>query len=255
MAPDEKVDVWRPPLLTELRAEDWNSSPYWQAHYARLFSEENAWRCEFAVYCEVDQLMRMLISAGELPRSSPTKLLDAGCGIALLPQVLAYWGFEVTAVDICPAAVEFAMRHRSTEADLAKCIPIWQSDGNSLGTWTLVEDPSRSLERLREFQSPGGVVNYSVGDWFTLDLAIGGFDVIHCQNSLRRSTAEYWRRSLLRFHELLKPGGVLLLQTVNVLEIHEEVFNLLDQCGFVEHLPDTNRKPSSKYFISIWPTG
>src|SRR5262249_766544 len=62
---------------------------------------------------------------GELPRSSPQTLLDAGCGIALIPHVLAFWGFRVTAIDSCPRAVEIASQRQPTEEELARCVPIW----------------------------------------------------------------------------------------------------------------------------------
>ena len=64
-------------------------------------------------------------------------------------------------------------------------------------------------------------MSYRVGDWLTADLP--SFGVICCRNSLRCSTKANWRRSLLRFHDLLVPGGVLILETHNALGIQEEV--------------------------------
>src|SRR5205814_1016037 len=86
--------------------EDWNRPPYWLDYYQNLLAEDDPWRRERVIYREVDLLIRMLTEAGELPRSSPQTLLDAGCGIALIPHVLAYWGFQVTAVDSCSPAIQ-----------------------------------------------------------------------------------------------------------------------------------------------------
>jgi chemotaxis methyl-accepting protein methylase len=119
----------------------------------------------------------------------------------------------------------------------------------------LVEDPARSLQRLREFQAPGGLVTYSAGDWFTADLASSAFGVVHCRNSLRCSTKPYWRRSLRRFHELLSPGGVLLLENVNAIGIQDEVEQLLAECGFVPLATGSARESASRYVVSMWPTG
>src|SRR5262245_8300927 len=111
----------------------------------------------------------MLTQAGELPRSSPQTLLDAGCGVALIPHVLAYWGFQVTALASCPRAVEVAAQHRPGEAELARCVPVWEpctGEHADLFVRRLVEDPARSLRRLRDFAAPGGAVAYRAGDWF-----------------------------------------------------------------------------------------
>jgi len=98
------------------------------------------------------------------------------------------------------------------------CVP-----GHAPGIRELVEDPDRSLERLRGFKTPGGSVSYIAGDWFEKDLPPGAFGVVHCRNSLRCATKPYWRRSLDRFRELLSPGGVLLLENVNAIGIQDEV--------------------------------
>jgi hypothetical protein len=79
--------------------------------------------------------------------------------------------------------------------------------------------------------------------------------VVHCRNSLRCSTKPYWRRSLRRFHELLSPGGVLLLENVNAIGIQDEVEGLLAECGFVPLAAGAAREPTPKYVLAVWPTG
>ena len=235
--------------------EKWNCPSHWQDYYRELLAEQDTWRRELVVHRGVDLLIRMLADAGELPRSSPQTLLDAGCGIALIPHVLARWGFRVTALDSCPAAIEIASRHLPSEEELARCAPIWEHCEELPGARELVEDPARSLQRLREFQAPGGSVTYAVGDWLTADLPAEGFGVVHCRNSLRCSTKSYWRLSLQRFHELLSPGGLLLLETVNAVGVQDEVGELLAECGFVPLTADISREASCKYVRGMWPTG
>ena len=70
-------------------AEDWNHPAYWHEYCGELVAEADRWRRGRAIRREVDLLIRMLTEVGELPRSSPQSLLDAGCGIALIPLVLA----------------------------------------------------------------------------------------------------------------------------------------------------------------------
>ena len=235
--------------------EEWNQPPYWANFYRELLAERDPWRCARVVHREVDLLIQMLTEAGELPRSSPQTCLDAGCGIALIPHLLTFWGFQVTAVDSCPAAIKVASQYRPGEEDLARCIPIWDPSRGMPGVRELVEDPARSRQRLRSFQAPGGSVSYLAGDWFAGNLRPEAFGLVHCRNSLRSSTKPYWRDSLCRFHELLSPGGVLLLENVNAIGIQDEVEELLSECRFVPLAAGGSREPSARYVIGMWPTG
>jgi SAM-dependent methyltransferase len=251
----EQEDAFRGSPWNAEPTEDWNRPPYWVDYYRELLTEKELWRLELVVYRHIDLLIRMLTTAGELPlRSSPQALLDAGCGIALIPYVLAFWGFQVTAIDSCPRAIEVAAQHRPNEEELARCVPIWDPCKDMPGCRQLVEDPARSLELLRSFQAPGGSVSYLAGDWFDVDLPLGGFAMVHCRNSLRCATRPYWRRSLCRFHELLSAGGMLLLENVNAIGIDEDVAELLTECGFVPLEPGT-RRGTARYVLSMWPTG
>lgn len=71
----------------------------------------------------------------------------------------------------------------------------------------------------------------------------------------REPAKAHWRRSLLRFHDLLVPGGLLILETHNALELQEEVEVLLDECGFAPWVGEARRDSSAKYWIALWPTG
>jgi len=214
--------------------EDWNDPAYWANQYRELLAEADPWERDQTIDGDVSLLVWMLTEAGELPLSSPQTLLDAGCGIALIPHLLTFWGFQVTAIDLCPQAVEIGAHHQPTEEELLT-YPIY---------WTPRPPPG---------QPPGGPVAYRVGDWLTADLP--SFGVICCRNSLRCSTKAHWRRSLLRFHDLLVPGGLLILETHNALDIQEEVEVLLDECGFTRLIAGAERDPCVRYRIDCWPTG
>jgi SAM-dependent methyltransferase len=237
-------------------AEDWNQPAYWGNYYQDLLAAADRWRVDHVVHRQVDLLIRMLTEAGELPRRiSPRTVLDAGCGIALIPRVLAFWGFQVTAIDSCPRAIEVAARQRPSATELARCVQIWEACSIVPGAQELVEDPGRSLQRLCSLQAADGLVTCVTGDWLSADLPVESFAVVHCRNSLRCSTRPFWRRSLRRFYRLLAPGGVLILENVNAIEIQYDVEELLLECGFVPLASGASRGPPRKYAISMWPTG
>jgi SAM-dependent methyltransferase len=205
---------------------------------------------------EVEVLIQILTAVGELPRKSPpVRVLDAGCGIALIPQILAFWGFEVTAIDSCSRAIEVASHHQPSDEELASCVPIWEPFQGLQGVCMLVDDLARSMQRLQSFAAAGGSASYIAGDWFDAQLTPGAFDAIYCRNSLRCSTKAYWRQSLRRFHDLLLPAGVLLLENVNAIGIRDEVEQLLGECAFASVAPGVSRTAPSKYVVSVWPTG
>src|SRR5262249_31720838 len=151
---------------------------YWERYYRKLLAEADPWQRCRVVHREIDLLIQMLTKLGALPRrSTPQTILDAGCGIALIPHVLAYWGFQVTAIDSCPQGIEVANPLRPSEDELARCVPIWDPCADVPGARELVEDPARSLQKLRSFQAPGGSVSYIVGDWCSADLRPGAFSM------------------------------------------------------------------------------
>jgi hypothetical protein len=235
--------------------EEWNLPAYWQNYYDGLLSESGPLRRWLTIHSDVDLLIRMLTEAGELPRSSSETLLDAGCGIALIPHVLAFWGFRVTAIDSCARAISVASKRRPTDEELARCVSVWEPWTEIPGARIRIDDPAGSLHRLRELRAPGGSVSYITGDWLVTDLSPGTFGVVHCRNSLRRSTKPYWRRTLRRFHELLSPTGVLVLENLNAIDIQDELEELLVECGFVPLAAGAVRNPTAKYVVAVWPTG
>ncbi len=252
----DQTDVFRGSPWNAEPTEDWNHSSYWERYYRKLLAEADSWGRGRVVHRGIELLIRILTNLGELPRrSTPQTFLDAGCGISLVPHVLAYWGFHVTGIDSCPHAIEVAQKHRPSEEELARCVPIWDPCADAPRARELVDDPARSLQKLQSFQVPGGFVSYIVGDWCSPALRPGVFSMVYCRNGLRCSVKPYWRRSLRRFHELLAPGGVLLLENVNAIGIQDEVEELLADCEFLPPPSGTPREASSKYVIGMWPTG
>jgi SAM-dependent methyltransferase len=251
----DQDDAFRGSPWNAKPTEEWNQPPFWTSFYHGLLAEADSRDRRQVVHRRVDLLIKMLTRAGELPMSSPQKLLDAGCGIALIPHFLAFLGFQVTAVDSSPDAIEVVSAHRPSEEELARCVPILDPCTDMPGAYQLVQDPARSLQQLRSLRAPGGSATFLTADWLAADLQPGTFGLVHCRNSLRCSTKPYWRRSLHRFHELLAPGGVLLLENVNAIGIRNEVEDLLTECAFVPLASRASRELSTRYVTAMWPTG
>jgi len=236
---------------------DWNQPAWWNRYYQELITDSaTEIRTELVVYRDCHRLTDFFASSNVLPLSpdiSAPRVLDAGCGLSVVPNVLAYWGFHVTAIDSCENAVTVIRNRNPTELELAKCIKIWEPCQGMEDTFELVDEPTRSLKTLKKYKSAGGTLNYLQADWHDKPLVNGEFDFIYCANSLRRSTKPYWRETLSRFFDLLSPDGTLILETVNAIGIQSEVRGILRDVGYCP-LTD-NPMPNNKYVLEFWPTG
>jgi chemotaxis methyl-accepting protein methylase len=110
---------------------------------------------------------------------------------------------------------------------------------------------------LREYRAAGGSLRFLACDWHAETLRSGSFNLIYCRNSLRCSTKAFYRRSLRRFHELLSPGGTLLLENVNAIGIQDEVEELTREAGFSHwtHGKGDDRSAADRFVVEWWPTG
>ena len=236
---------------------DFNQPTWWNRYYQELTTGRAAEiRTERVVYRDCRRLINFFASNNVLPMSPSIpapRVLDAGCGLSVIPNLLVYWGFHVTAIDSCESAITVSRNRKPTELELAKCIKIWEPRQGMKNTFTLIDDPARSLERLKKYKSEGGTLNYLQADWHDKPLVRGEFEFIYCANSLRRSTKSYWRETLLRFFDLLSPDGTLILETVNAIGIQSEVQEILCDVGY-SPLTDAPA-PNSKHVLEFWPTG
>lgn len=239
--------------------DQWNQPGYWSDYYRDLLADQqDTIRRKLVVWRDCDRLMHTLSRIGKLPvrdGDDEIKFLDAGCGISALPYVLKAWGFHVMALDTCEEAIQISAKRNPSDEDLAKCIRIWEPSRDYRGSFTLIDDPKKSLERLQYLKVAGGSVSFIHADWLDPSVCTGPFDFIYCRNSLRRSKKPYWRDSIQRFYELLAPRGILILETVNALDLMHEVHGLLRETGFVSVEKNPPRDEDHKYVDAYWPTG
>jgi hypothetical protein len=84
---------------------DWNNQQGWENYYSSLYPNGNFQdECSWTGSISLDRIEGL---ANELRESSAKSIWFSGCGISLLPKVLAQRGFEVYATDISPTAINF----------------------------------------------------------------------------------------------------------------------------------------------------
>lgn len=184
----------------------WCDGKRWDGEYRAMLASWSSFRRDDYIATEAGSLVAALC---RLEPWSLRRVLVAGCGISRTPQLLSYWGHEVTAIDVSSHAIEVASRHQPTEAELAACISIWSRPDDGFG-WTILSDDPRARDVLRARRATSGTLKFAVADWRHVD---GEFDAIVSQRGFRGASQDVYRESLAAFHRCLAPGGVLLLES------------------------------------------
>lgn len=232
----------------------WAAAAYWDAFYAELLAAppDNLLREGF-IYRKITQLDSCMVLLAQTWQWKATSILDAGCGISLLPFVLQYWGFDVTALDTSAVAIKFLEQQKPTEVDLAKCIEILEPHSNGLSA-TVIRDINRTLPELRKRQCASGKLQFIHSDWNTPALPPATFDLIFCQHGFRYGNASFIRQALGSFYNLLKPGGVFYANNINISpQLGDQISALVTETGFRGITGQYDK--TKKYGMAIWGTG
>ena len=150
----------------------WNR--YWQDQLSHGLSPPL-----FDMFCDDTHLIECLIK-----RDAKT-LLCAGNGISQEPRALAAAGFEVTAMDLSPVALEIAQA--------------WQFSSNELDRFC-----------RKEQQEPGGTAKFVIGDILDRSACPGPFDAIIERCTLQVFPEEERGLALDALASRLKPEGLFL---------------------------------------------
>ncbi|MCW8132848.1 MAG: class I SAM-dependent methyltransferase [Planctomycetota bacterium] len=121
------------------------------------------------------------------------------------------------------------------------------------------------MDCLRSFAEPGGSLRIRRLSWHSWWLRPSSFDAIVCRNALRLAPKQEWRNSFRRFHALLRPSGLLVLESLNVMGLMREVRDLLKETGFEwtepfpvdpsERIMPVRPNATAKFATAYWPTG
>ncbi len=239
----------------------WSDSEYWDNYYEKELKEE---------WGKLNQFRRSQYFEKFTKRyglKAPLQILDAGCGISLLGELMAYMGHKVTAIDISPSAIQFCINRNNIKDNLWKCIQ-----------WRLIIPyrPEHLMRRefpvlkayldseLLSLHIEGGICTYEIKSWNDTTLPVDTYDLILNQNGLRMADKEETKLATHSFYRLLKPGGLLIESTLNALEREEEIVPELIAAGFTmknEYLlpEEENQKqhldPDKKYAVYCSMTG
>jgi SAM-dependent methyltransferase len=183
-----------------------------RAHFERITSlppdrSDNQARVRRVIEC----------GAATLPADAPRTLLDIGSGLAVFPWAMAREGWQVTAVDPDPRAVEHARQVAGVEAICGNFFSLTLPRCFTLVTLNKVlehvADPVAMLAHARSALAAGGIVYVEVPDGEAASVAGYGreeFFVEHLHVFSRESLGMLATRAgfdMLRCGRLREPSG------------------------------------------------
>lgn len=242
----------------------WDNAARWDLYYAGDdISEQDVYR----------NPAYLLLTLKRFGMTAPQRILDAGCGISLLPGLAVAFGHYVTAVDISGVAIESQRKRNAGPENLLQTFAAqYHRKYYRNGTMEYLDKFTRDVIDVKgEFEKhcrPGGVMEaLEVMDYNSPGMLprFETFDIILNQNGLRDASPELAGRSFHSFSHLLKPGGILIEVNTNALDSIEKLSHAAEMAGFtlIEEVslygfgnsPLPLCRPEQKYAILFWPTG
>lgn len=257
----QKYDLtkWNP-----ISHSGWESESKWDSYYQKVIKlPADDFDKKSSLFKEYDSLMTTL---PELTSWEINSILDAGCGISLMPYVLEYWGYQVTAIDISKSAIKFLKGFSPTESELARCLRINEPYLDfkdklppGINISMVVDDIEKTTPFLKNNYVSGGSLNFIAGDWNSPNLPSSSFDLIHGLNNFNRADYSFVAKSIKSFKRLLKPGGILVLCNQCVFsDVGGRIDEILMTEGFSQFPSQDStaqRDKSKKYVLANWNLG
>lgn len=225
---------------------DWSDAEGWDAYWRAVIADDyergsnagSLWRDPF-----IERYLAVMRERGM------QRVLFAGNGISLEPHALAHCGFDVTAVDVSPAACDFVRKFQLTPPQLGHFLPAFRERMEPGGFRIWEHDPHASLDRVREEHRPGGCLELVAEDLLRWSPP-SPFDVLYAERAVQGFSEEVRRELARRFFAWLSPGGIAVLTTVHAPgELERRLNAELKAAGFFVHLEET----SAWYRAQPWP--
>lgn len=203
--------------------DEWGQAAYWDDRYREKIAD----RYRFWEHRDIRPVMATLDRFAQWPMR---RVLDAGCGISVIPDLLAFWGYDVTAIDLSATAIAFANARTVTTADFVACLqhlerPIspphdtTPTAASATAASATAFGPDADMawrEKLVNSRAAwGGSLQRMVGDWNSPALPANHFDLVLGFHAFTGASLAFATDALKSFKRVLRPGGVVVLDHVN----------------------------------------
>lgn len=200
--------VGEPPPYLALPPRDWHDVEGWEHFWeAQIAGLTRSWFTLNACFVSREVLEEML-------RAGRTRILFAGNGISLEPYAFAHAGFDATALDVSRTAADYMADAHIDARVLARLFAerdIIKREGYFEG----VHNEAKSLATVRRLRRPGGVLRSVNADLFRHEPQ-AQHDVIASIRAFQGFEACDRDELARRFFDWLSPGGLCVVETINV---------------------------------------
>lgn len=217
---------------------EWDNIVGWNRYWQRVIADPR--RC--AVHTGVGWFAPAVMDYLPFLRErGARRILFVGNGISYLPFAFAHIGFNATALDVSTAASDFLRAAQPSSDDLTAFFPEYEEAWDrSIKSNIRTFHRERSQERVeREFVSGGNVQVVTAN--IQANEADEYFDVLVAVKAVHPEAS---RQIASRFWRLLRPGGVCLVETLNLASNGDAVADMnqaLLGAEFFIHLQETHR--------------
>lgn len=223
------------PLRLHCQPRDWSDGAGWDVYWRAVIKDDEA-RSGKAGHVWRDPFLQRYLPL--LRARDSCRILFAGNGISLEPHVLAHCGFNVTAVDVSPAACDFVRDYQLTAAQVGHFLPT-VPENTAPDFPDFPAYPRSSLDRARDEHRPGGRLEVLAQDLLRWS-PTQPFDVIYAEQALKGFSEEVRREMARRFFTWLSPGGILVASTIHAPdELQRRLKAEFKAAGFLLHLEET----------------
>jgi hypothetical protein len=187
---------------------DWHDAAAWERYWRRVTA--NA----FHRNCHAGPLgSGALAYLPQLREQQLRRILFAGNGISEVPHAFVHSGFEVTVLDVSPAASQLVASTALSPDDLIRYFPEFRKRKGKPHEMEL--DESRSRERVAREHRAGGRLVVLTEDLFH-HMPAEPYDAISSARALQGFSPDAQRSLLSRFGAWVVPGAICIVETMNV---------------------------------------
>ena len=211
--------------------KDWMNLPDWDRYWSEVLADE-FWKSANMETCCFERTSLEYLRGVEQRENH--RVLLAGNGISPEPYAFAHAGCDVTVVDVSAIACRFLQSLHVTPELLGRMFTVYEEIMDpDLHMRVHRPSPEKSLKLVDAEYRPGGCVSIITADLFNYEPS-QPFDAIFSRRAYQGLPLDRREELARRFYRWLRPGGIALVEMINIRVERESFEGPFRAAGFRE---------------------